>query len=212
MTSRKVVTRSGRKFRGYFPSKKLNRMVEWESLLERDAILHFEFSNGVVHYQEQPETIYYEREGVIRRYHPDFALTLANDELVHVEVKPSSHFKSTHLIKKFAAITERYVHHPARFIVLTDRFLRQEPRLTNLNFLADAARFPLEEEEAAGFLEPFVSTGQSTLNALVEKIGMTNVLRLIAGQHLSCDLNLDLRSPLNELRLTKETGHDAVLI
>jgi hypothetical protein len=44
--------------------------VEWESLLERDAILLFEFSPGVVSYQEQPEMIEYEQDGVMRRYYP----------------------------------------------------------------------------------------------------------------------------------------------
>ncbi len=50
MLARKVVTRRGRRFRGYYPSAKLGRMVAWESLLERDAILLIEFSPGVLTY------------------------------------------------------------------------------------------------------------------------------------------------------------------
>lgn len=54
MLVRKVITRRGRRFRGYFPSRKLGRMVAWESLTERDVILLLEFSPGVLSYQEQP--------------------------------------------------------------------------------------------------------------------------------------------------------------
>jgi len=57
MLSRIVVTRSGRGFRGYFPSKKLNRLVQFESLLERDAIKLFESSKEIIQFREQP-TIY----------------------------------------------------------------------------------------------------------------------------------------------------------
>ena len=48
-------------FRGKFPSMKVNRMIHWESLLERDAIMLFEFSPGVASYREQPFSTYFFR-------------------------------------------------------------------------------------------------------------------------------------------------------
>lgn len=59
MLSRKVVTLSGRRFRGYFPSYKMGRTVAWESLLELAAIHLLEFSRGVLSYREQPVLIQY---------------------------------------------------------------------------------------------------------------------------------------------------------
>lgn len=59
MSSRKVVTRRGRRIRGYFPSHKCGQMIAWESLLERDAILLLEFSQGVVSYRHQPTVMDY---------------------------------------------------------------------------------------------------------------------------------------------------------
>lgn len=59
MTLRDVVNRSGRGFRGYFPSRKMKEMIGWESILERNAIYLFEFSPGVVCYYAQPELVYY---------------------------------------------------------------------------------------------------------------------------------------------------------
>ena len=68
MPVRTVVTRSGKRFRGYFPSRKLRRMVGWESILERDAIAVLEYLPTVLHYEEQPsEETYYLEDGTTRR-------------------------------------------------------------------------------------------------------------------------------------------------
>lgn len=136
MKVRKVVNRSGRGFRGYFPSRKLGRLVEWESLLERDAIILFEFSNGIKSYQEQPELIVYEQDGEMRRYFPDFSITLSNDEVVHLEVKPASKLTSLDLLNKFDAIARHYDRIGRNFRILTDDHIRDEPRLTNLKRFA----------------------------------------------------------------------------
>lgn len=124
MLSRKVVTRSGRGFRGYFPSKKLNRSVQYESLLECDAIKLFEISNEVVTYREQPTIIYYYLDDIQKRYHPDFELILSGNTVVHVEVKPSRRLAATELSTKFRAISQRYKHRPEHFVILTEIELR----------------------------------------------------------------------------------------
>ena len=89
MGVRKVMTRSGRNYRSYFPSKKLNRMVHCESILERKAVHLFENSNLVVSFQEQPIQIWYAEEEKIKTYFPDFLLRLEKSEGL-IEVKPSS--------------------------------------------------------------------------------------------------------------------------
>lgn len=124
MLSRKVVTRSGRGFRGYFPSKKLNRSVQFESLLERDAIRLFDNSNEVVSFREQPTIIYYYVDAIQKRYHPDFEVILKGDTVIHVEIKPSSRLATTELSTKFRAINHRYKHRPEHFVILTEVELR----------------------------------------------------------------------------------------
>jgi hypothetical protein len=126
MLSRKVVTRSGRGFRGYFPSKKLNRSVQFESLLERDAIKLFEKSNEVVRYQEQPTIIYYYLDDLHKRYHPDFELILEDGYVVHIEVKPSMHLTTLALSAKYHAIAKSYISRAESFVVLTEKELRTE--------------------------------------------------------------------------------------
>ena len=90
MSSRKVVTRRGRRIRGYFPSYKCGRMIAWESLLERDAILLLEFSQGVVSYGDQPAVIDYSDGEQMRKYYPDFEAMLECGEAVHMEIKPAA--------------------------------------------------------------------------------------------------------------------------
>lgn len=124
MLSRKVVTRSGRGFRGYFPSKKLNRSVQFESILERDAIKLFEISNEVVTYREQPTIIYYYFDDIQKRYHPDFELVLEDGYVVHIEVKPSIHLTTIKLSAKYQAIAQSYISRTESFVVLTEKELR----------------------------------------------------------------------------------------
>lgn len=124
MLSRKVVTRSGRGFRGYFPSKKLNRSVQFESLLERDAIKLFDTSDEVVSFREQPTIIYYYLDEIHKRYHPDFEVILKGDTVIHVEIKPSRRLATKELSTKFQAISHSYRFKPEHFVILTEKELR----------------------------------------------------------------------------------------
>ena len=124
MLSRKVVTRSGRGFRGYFPSKKLNRSVEFESILERDAIRLFERFNEVISFKEQPTIIYYYMNEEHKKYYPDFELQLVGGEVVHVEIKPSVFLTLAKLSAKYQAIARSYISRPEHFVILTEMDLR----------------------------------------------------------------------------------------
>lgn len=213
MKARKVVTRSGRGFRGYFPSKKLNRMVEWESILERDAIYLFEHSPGVVSYQEQPSLVYYEIDGEMRKYFPDFELVLANGELVHVEVKPEAMLSSEKLSKKLTAIAQTYAARKFTFRVLTDTEIRREPRLHNLKLLSRFKAHTTDNQIDQQKAELIMSANQEvTVSELYEALGQSNTLKLIADQFLQCDLEQSFESKNNFAVLVKEADHDALYL
>lgn len=85
ITSRKVLTRSGRRVRYLYPSKKNRAQVQCESRLEFDAAMHFEFSTNIKRYREQPVRVTYrDREGEVRIYFPDFELTMTDGTIVHI--------------------------------------------------------------------------------------------------------------------------------
>lgn len=114
MAVRKVVTRSGHGVRGYFPSRKMMRMVAWESQLERDAIMLLEFSLEVVGFREQPVRVYFDQDGERHQYIPDFEVDLADGRILHVEVKPESKLRKPDIARRFAATIRKRFFHPHR--------------------------------------------------------------------------------------------------
>lgn len=212
MSVRKVVTRSSRKFKGYFPSRKLGKMVQWESTLERDAILLFEFSNGIKHYQEQPALIIYEQDGEMRRYFPDFSLTLSTGEVIHAEVKPISKFNSVDVVNKFDAIIKHYDRIGRNFKILVDSDIRTEPRLTNLKLLAKA-QYHDENLSDIHFeaIELLKSGSVYTVLSLAKVIGHRNVLLLLARGDIFCNFNIDIYAESNYLHLPREQDDETIL-
>lgn len=192
MLARKVVTRRGRRFRGYFPSRKLHRMVAWESLLERDAILLLEVSPGVVSFQEQPTVIQYFDGKDLCDYYPDFEVILADGALFHLEVKTTTKLKNPKVATKFAAIAAHYQERGCGFRIVTEQELQREPLLTNaqeLAYLQGNTGRPLPS-----FHELRSDLGADTIAfAKAESIlGRDTVLHLITYGILGCDLNQPL--------------------
>ena len=73
MPVRNVTNRGGNVI-GRFPSLKMQRMIAFESLLERDFIYLLDYDAAVTWFEEQPLTIEYEHEGKLLHYTPDFHL------------------------------------------------------------------------------------------------------------------------------------------
>lgn len=127
--ARKVITRSGRKFRGKFPSRKLGRMVHFESLLERDAIAILEAAADIASYQEQPRRVEYSDGVEIREYFPDFQAVAVTGEVVDVEVKSATQIHRNAMQKKFSTILAHYWARGETLAVVTEDDLRGERRI-----------------------------------------------------------------------------------
>lgn len=211
MTVRKVVTRSSNKFKGYFPSKKLNRMVEYESLLERDALYLFEYSPGIVSFQEQPAIIFYEHDCKTRKYYPDFELIFRAGKPLHVEIKPKIKLQSYKIAKKFEAIHRHYQSHDANFLILTDALIKQKPLLKNLKTIAKAKTIPKNFDRIIKDSEIVIKDNPClSFNAFSRLIGYANALSLLGRHFVFCDLYQPLTSPSNFVRLPREADHDTV--
>lgn len=192
MLARKVVTRRGRRFRGYFPSTKLGRMVAWESLLERDAILLLEFSSGVLSYQEQPALVQYADGTRIRDYYPDFELELANGKRIHIEVKSAHQLAKPEFKAKYTAIAEHYARIRMDYRIVTEAEICREPLQTNLRLLAYLAgrkglMLPSARELAEG-----LGSDVAPFEVFEAALSRDTTLRLVAAGRLECDLDLPL--------------------
>lgn len=120
---------------GYYPSIKNNRAIAWESQLEEKACNLFEFSSVVTSYREQPVTIYYQTQGKICRYTPDFELTINSGEKLYVEIKPASKLKNLELKNQLIDISNFWKENGYRFVVITDEELNHNELQRNLRLL-----------------------------------------------------------------------------
>lgn len=208
MLSRIVITRSGRHFRGRYPSRKLGRMVAFESLIERDVIQLLEFSPGVINFQEQPTQLFYGDDDRLSEYFPDFAAHLSSGQVIHIEVKPSKKLRKPEISRKLAAIATHYEsHRDERFLVITEIEARKEPLYSNLKLLgpvrAKARRLP----------ELPLHYGQSgfLFSDLETQLGRLELLRLVACGALLCDLTKPLKGQLL-FSSSKEASYDSLYI
>lgn len=141
MPVRKVSNRGGNII-GRFPSLKLGRMVEFESLIERDFIYLLDFEAEVESFSEQPLTIEYEHEGKGYHYTPDFWL-IKHGQPILVECKPAKLVDEPANRRKFTAAQAWCAAKKWEFQVVTDEQLRRGYRLNNIRFLTQFARYPI---------------------------------------------------------------------
>lgn len=207
MLSRRVITRSGRHFRGRYPSRKLGRMVAFESLIERDVILLLEFSRGVQSYQEQPERIVYSDGQTMREYYPDFEAKLASGPRVHIEVKPSAKLDSPKIAKKLQQIATHYAQHRDEYFrVITELDARKEPLHTNLKTLS-----PLRAKPAASPQDFPVRLHGKPWHVLEASVGRAVLLKQVALGNLVCDLASPLQGDLMVFT-AQEAAHDSLYL
>lgn len=208
--ARRIVRSTGGIVRGKFPSRKNGRMVHHEGLLELDAIYLFEASPQISTYREQPLTIRYPDGPRLRRYTPDFELTLSNGDCVLVEVKPLIGLADKAVRHKLDRVRMHLQRSDQCFLILDDSTLRMEPRQANLRQIYHCApriRQPISAYKAAldrhafRFPLPISSATTLFLDRGVEPYSM-----LLAGL-LRCDLDQPIL-PETPLHITKE-GDDA---
>jgi len=185
MSSRNVVNRSGRGFRGYFPSRKMKEMIGWESILERNAIYLFEFSPGVVSYRGQPELVYYADGTEFRKYYPDFEITTTGGISVHIEVKPSSKLLQKRYADKYRAIAAHYQSLGRHYQILTEKEIQREPLFSNLKKLKRHHRPAHELKGVLNQIARALKHGPQPLGIL--EMNVAAIWRLLALGYLRCD-------------------------
>lgn len=135
---RKVVTKRTKRVVGYFSSVKMCGLVPWESYLEYDYLCLLEVDNTVSAFAAQPEVLRYRHEGVNRRYYPDLRVTYANRSRRMVEVKYQSDADDPDNDELFKVFGRIYARRKLTHEVVTERTIRQQPRLANARLLLEA--------------------------------------------------------------------------
>ncbi|MEX3639193.1 TnsA endonuclease N-terminal domain-containing protein [Paraburkholderia sp. BR14320] len=193
--ARQIIRPSGGIVRGKFPSRKNGRMVHHEGLLELDAIYLFEMSSRIASYREQPITFCYPDGARLRRYTPDFELTLTAGENVLVEVKSKFGLEHDEVRHKLYCVAQHLHRSVKEFVVLDDGTLRQEPRQSNLRRIYhQAPRVPPSTGACQAALERFRHHFPMSIASGVHLLGERCIdpfSLLIAGL-LRCDIDRPL--------------------
>lgn len=117
---RKVVrNRVGSKC-GYFVSRKMGRMMGYESRLEKDHFASLEINSDVIAYCEQPRTFTYSLAGELHSYTPDVLVEFKGRKVFR-EVKPAKLMEKQANQVKYAAIKGQMDLLRLSFEVITDK-------------------------------------------------------------------------------------------
>jgi len=122
--------------KGYISDVSLNRLVEFESSLERDFIYLLEFDTNVKSYYEQPLTLIYNDGIKNRTYTPDFLVEYWDEEPELIEIKYLADLKKNgnKYQLKFKASEEFCSFNKMSFKVKTEEDIRND-KLFNCRFL-----------------------------------------------------------------------------
>lgn len=207
--AREVIRPTGTIVRGKIPSRKNGRMVDYEGLLERDSVFLFEVSYKVVCYREQPTTIYYPDGARLRRYTPDFELILDTGEVQYLEIKHTNSLTHEKVRHKLDCVERHFLASGINYLILTEKVIRQEPRLSNLRKIcagtkriwptADAIQNALSQH-----YQQFPTTFRHA-NELLEKHQL-NVYSLFVTGALTMDLTNTI-TPETTVHITKENDN-----
>jgi|GEM_PF-2111163 len=209
MQIRKVVTRSGTRMRGYFNSLKAQVMIPWESGLEKDSCLLFEFSAGIKTYRAyQEREIYY--DGPIQKScYIDFLLELHSGQSLLIEVKDERKLAEPAVRKKYALIAEHLQRQGRSFRLLTDAQINQEPRRSNLRKIA-YHRPRMKVDWPMVTKSQLEKLGGKSLQEIGRLLGGERIAwQLLSTHQLHCDLSQAITS--STILSFVEADHDSLL-
>jgi hypothetical protein len=167
MPSRKIPRRGSKKNIGKFPSFKMGKTLWWEALTERDAMFLYEYDREVSSYEEQPNPIFYILNDKRHRYTPDFRV-VRGEHIEIVEVKPEDKLESEELKEVFAQIRQECEKVGQKFVVITDKMIRVEPKLGNIKMLYRYAMIPILLRHQILRREFFETKHEARLGALAD--------------------------------------------
>ena len=202
---------STRSIRGQISSLKNGRAPQYESSLERDLLQILEFNDDVESYCEQPVTIEYVHEGVVRRYTPDVLVYYRSDLAASAAIKPMlcevkyrADLKQNwaDLKPRFMAALRYAAGQGWQFKLITEREIRTD-YLTNVQFLRQYTGLHVEIAQTGQDLllsllrDTRLTTGEELLlKATSDRTKRAELLYilwyLIAAGRIRCDLSIVL--------------------
>lgn len=205
--SRKVVKRSNARNTGKYPSWKMKRMMQWESVHEGNAMRILDATPNVVSFSEQPCEIIYTLNDIQHRHYPDL-MVIEGSRPEFWEVKTESDANSSDVAERTAFLTEALPEYGYSYRIVLAEVLAKQPRLDNVKRLNKLGRqtISLIEQERIRRLflnEPVIPWGVFEHHSPQM---LRNVSRLILEGKLSIDFNQTI-SPATSIRSNFNAQH-----
>lgn len=180
MPVRKVSSRGGNII-GRFPSLKMQRMVAFESLIERDYLYILDYEQDVEWFEEQPLTIEYQHDEKSLHYTADFHLIEGGQDVL-VECKPYTLVGKEENQLKFHAARAWCTRQGWEFRVVTDQEIRTGFRLENIKLLTRYVRHTVGPD-IKGCIFALLHTRHSplALDSIMQEIGSKEQTAVMAG-------------------------------
>ncbi len=206
----------GKNIIGYLPSLKMKRMINFESLIERNLIYLLDYELLVEQFCEQPVTIEYQHEGKKRRYTPDFHVVYAGRNLLF-ECKPEKFVDNPDNQIKFKAARKWSQERGWEFGIITDTLLAANWRVENIKLLTRFARYTVSSEIKGRIFALLSSSTESikivdimqTINPVAPQSILIPILHLTFHHHIHIPLNkakIDRDFPVALSNIVMEKG------
>lgn len=154
------------RFMGKFPSLKLNRTVLWGSQLVRDYLYMLEFDVNVLSYSEQPLVINHVLGSLPYKYTPDFLVERSNKRQI-IEIMPEDQLDEagTGLYRSIYSACRQKGYD---FLIVTDKVIQMQPRLSNIKLLLKYARTPISPQHQILCAKFIGRNSQATFGEMVQ--------------------------------------------
>ncbi len=198
--SRKIVKRSNARNTGKYPSWKMRRMMQWESVHEGNAMRILDATPNVTSFTEQPCEIIYPFNGALHSHYPDL-MVIEGKHREFWEVKTESDANNPENAERTEFLIEALPTYGYDYRIVLAEVLAKQPRLDNVKRLNKLGRqsISLIEQECIRRLftdEPVISWGVFEQQSPQR---LRNVSRLILEGKLSIDFNQPI-SPATSIR------------
>lgn len=194
--ARKITNTGTKKNIGRFFSVKMNSLIWYESLLERDYMYLLEIDPDVLSYRSQPLKIAYKEDGKPRRYTPDFFVERSQKKQV-IEIKPRTKIDDDKNRKLFQSITYICQSKGWDFLVITDEMIRIEPRFSNIKLLYRYALVTLTPSTAITCHQYFKNQSIVTLKIAEDNLRDKGIFRETLMKLIFIGfLSIDLMTPI----------------
>jgi hypothetical protein len=205
--SRKVVKRSNARNTGKYPSWKMNRMMQWESVHEGNAMRILDATPHVTSFTEQPCEIIYTLNGMQHRHYPDLMVIEGNCPELW-EVKTEADANSPEVAERSELLTNVLPDYGYTYRVVLAEALAKQPRLDNVTRLNKLGRQPISSLEQERIRRLFANEPEMSWGMFEQQSTQTlrNISRLILQGMLSIDFNQPI-SPATSIHSNFNAQH-----